>query len=154
MQNKNSKIVVWVLVIIIAVGAWYFLANKKSVTNEPVVSLEILGNKDDLVSISIVPGATIHEGDIITGSLKNNYFFEANARGDLLNANKDHMTGFPITATSDWMTTEPVNFSFTVSYSVDDTPITKGPGYLEISNDNPSGDPANDKHILIPVVIQ
>ena len=54
------------------------------------------------------------------------------------------------TATSAWMTIDPVTFNTTIDF----TGLVAGPGYIELHNDNASGFPENDKSILIPVVIQ
>ncbi len=154
-KNSIMKIILAIAAIVVA-GFVVFGSKVNAPTGDNVVPpvLQISGNASDLVSISIKPGDAVNEGEVITGSLKGNYFFEANARGMLLDKDKNSMTQFPITATSDWMMEGAVDFKMTVSYVVDDAPITKGPGYLRIANDNPSGDPIRDKFIDIPVNFQ
>ncbi len=113
-------------------------------------NLEITGNKDDLVSLSVKPGDTIKGKITVTGSVKGAYFFEANAGMQLLDANKVVLKSGNITATSDWMTSDPVSFTGTI----DATGIPSGSGYLRIKNDNPSDLPQNDKYIDIPIFYQ
>ena len=113
-------------------------------------NLEITGNKDDLVSLSVKPGDTISGKITVTGSVKNAYFFEANAGMQLLDANKVILKNGNITATSDWMTSAPVSFTGTI----DATGIPSGSGYLRIKNDNPSDLRQNDKYIDIPILYQ
>jgi hypothetical protein len=110
----------------------------------------ISGDTANLVRISIQPGDAVTNGQTITGAVKGSYFFEANAVGKLLNANKNTLKQFPITATGNWQTADAVNFSFVL----DTNGLPKGTGFIRIQNDNPSGDPARDKYIDIPVVFQ
>ena len=151
---KDTKtIVLAVLVLAVLSAGVYFLAEKGNTpVSEPVPTEQtsvISGDTGNLVSLSVSAGQTLSGSVVITGALKGAYFFEANARGMLLDATKTIVQQFPIGATSeDWMTIEAVPFSATVDVS----PVLKGPGYLRIANDNPSGDPVNDRFIDVPVV--
>jgi hypothetical protein len=107
-----------------------------------------IGDVENLVQVSVVPGSVLSGEQTVTGVLTGAYFFEANARGSLVGADGTVFTEFPITATSDWMTAEEV--SFTTTFSTANT--TAGPGYLRIANDNASGDPQFDRYIDIPVI--
>ncbi len=141
------------IVIIALLGGVFFISKKPATPNVPVPAIS--GDTIDLVSLSIKPGDVVTEGEVITGTLKGNYFFEATARAGILDKDKNWMTGFPIQATSDWMTEGSVDFKMVVSYAVDDTPVNiGGPGYLRIMNDNPSGERARDKFIDIPVIFK
>jgi len=53
-------------------------------------------------------------------------------------------------ATTEWMTSGPVDFEGNLDF----TGLPKGLAYVEIHNDNASGEPQYDKSILIPVIIQ
>jgi hypothetical protein len=117
--------------------------------NDPSI-LQISGNKDDLVSLSIGPGSIVNGKITITGSIKGAYFFEANAVMQLLDANKVVLKSGNITATSNWMTSDPVSFTGTI----DATGIPSGAGYLRIKNDNPSDLPQNDKYIDVSIFYQ
>src|SRR5690606_26214123 len=136
-----------VFVLIIAVLAVLYVVYKpeaQAPTDSIMPAME--GQVEDLVDISIEPGATVSSGQTITGTLKNGYFFEANAVGFLVDTSKNVLDQFPIAATSDWMTADGVSFEFTLDY----TDIS-GPGYIRIHNDNASGDPMYDKYVDIPV---
>lgn len=110
----------------------------------------VLGNKDDLVSLSVAPGAAVSGKMTVTGSVKNNYFFEGNIPVHVLDAAKNHVLETHGTSTTDWMTSGPVSFSAVIDF----TTLPKGPGYIELHNDNPSGDPTKEKTIDIPIVIK
>lgn len=155
MKNTQSKIIVGLLVFVaVAVLIGIFMQrspdtdvqNSSNGTTTPLYS----GDTANLVSVSLVPGQTVSGMLTVTGSIKGAYFFEANAVGQVLDANKNVLKSFPLTATSDWMTAEPVSFSGTVDLSG----VTAGKGYIRIHNDNPSGEPAHDRFIDIPVVFQ
>ena len=68
----------------------------------------------------------------------------------MLDENKNTLKTFPLTSTSDWMTTDAVSFTGTV----DLTGIRATQGYIRLGNENPSGDPSGDKYVDIPVVFQ
>ncbi len=147
-MKKAAIIIVLVLAAAAAGIGLSRLFNSSSA--EPVQTLLPGGDVANLQELSIVPGETISGAQVITGVLTGAYFFEANARGALLDADKNVLREFPVTATTDWMTSGPVSFTLTA----DVTGLPAGEGYLRIANDNPSGDPALDKHMDIPVRFQ
>lgn len=150
-MTKFGKLLLAVILVAILALIIFFLQKKPLVDESPTngVTSEILGNKDDLVHFSILPGQKVSGMVSYAGSVKNAYFFEANILINVLDANKNLLKGGYAMATTDWMTVEPVVFSG----SIDFTGLPKGPAYIEIHNDNPSGLPENDKNILIPVII-
>ncbi len=148
---KNKTLVVVLVVVILGLLAYvvYKKPAMAPVDNTPVVTNPVItGDTANLASISITPGQVVANNQVINGQMKGSYFFEANMVGMLLDANKNVLKQFPITATSDWMTSDPVSFSFKLNL----TGIPTGPGYIRLHNDNPSGLPANDKYVDIPVV--
>lgn len=120
--------------------------NKVGTTPAPAIS----GDTGNFVSFSIAPGAKVSGKMTATGSVKGAYFFEANLVMQILDANKNVLRSFPGSATTDWMTSEPVSFTTDLDF----TGLAKGPGYIRIHNDNPSGLPENDRSIDIPVTIE
>ncbi len=86
----------------------------------------------------------------VTGAIKGAYFFEANVLLNILDKDKNLLRASHGNATTDWMTAEPVSFEGTLDF----TGLPLGPAYIEIHNDNASGEPQYDKSILIPVIIQ
>lgn len=110
----------------------------------------IEGRKDDLVTFSIWPGSVVSGVKSYRGTVKGAYFFEANIRINVLSANKQLLKAGNAVATTDWMTTGPVDFEGNIDF----TGLAKGSAYIEIHNDNPSDLPENDKSILIPIIIK
>jgi hypothetical protein len=110
----------------------------------------LFGTAGDLVLFTIPRDSKVGGRIEATGILKGGYFFEGNAVGSLLSENKSVLKTFPITATGEWMTIDGVPFEM----SVDAYDILPGKGFIRIANDNPSGDPENDKYIDVPVVFE
>lgn len=153
MGNKNSKInAILLIVILILLIATIFLVTKKA--DAPVIDnnadIGILGNGNDLVFLSILPGAKVSGILNLTGEVKGGYFFEANILVNVLDKNKNVLRQGHGTATMNWMTSGPVSFTAQIDF----IGLTSQPGYLEIHNDNASGLPENDKSILIPIIIE
>ncbi len=125
--------------------------NEKTQKFESVTVLPMItGDTKNLVSFSIAPGATVSGKITATGSIKGGYFSEANMGVNILDANKATLKQGNGTATSNWMTSDPVSFTTKLDF----TGIPAGSGYIRIKNSNPSGDPINDKYIDIPVVFK
>lgn len=83
----------------------------------------------------------------ITGQARGNWYFEASFPIKLLDANGVTLGTTIGQATTDWMTTDFVPFTATLTYSLP----TTATGTLILQKDNPSGEPANDASITIPV---
>lgn len=155
-MTKFGKILFGVgVVVVLGIGLYVLQKQPEALAPEPEpveeVSLEILGNKDDLVYLSIVPGAKMPQQVIsYRGSIKNAYFFEANILINILDINKNVLNSSNAMATTDWMTIEPVEFEGNIDFAG----LPSGPAYFEIHNDNASGLPENDKSVLIPIVIE
>ena len=116
----------------------------------PQIKDGIIGNKDDLVSFSMLPYAKVHGVVSYRGSIKGGYFFEGNILVGIAGVDKKIIFQSNAKATTDWTTTGPVNFEGNIDFGK----APKGPAYLEIHNDNASGLPANDKIVLIPITIE
>jgi len=158
MQNKTNTTLLVLIVILLAVGVW-FLANGRNTqkivdpNNTPPAVLEpsVIGpDAKDLVSFSVKAGETVFGKVKATGVVKGGYFFEANIVVNILDANKKLLNAGNGMSTADWMNAGPIPFLTNLDF----TGLPAGPGYIEIKNDNASGDPSYDKQILIPIVIQ
>ena len=158
-ENKKSRmymlaflgIIIFAIILSIYQRVHAPAENKNDVQKENVgLNTGILGNENDLVLLSIVPNAKLSGMTIITGEVKGGYFFERNILVNILDKDKKVLRNGYGTATTDWMTAEPVSFTSAVDF----TGLTAGPAYLEIKNDNPSGDSTKDKSILIPIIIE
>jgi len=165
--GSKLNTVLLLILILLVVGAIYIMFQNKETylgafeeqigqsPKEPLPSSdpryrEISGNREDLDYFSISPGAEVHGLLKYAGSIKGGYFFEGNILVNVLNTNKNIIFQSNATATTDWMTAEPVSFEGSIDFST----LKKGEGYIEIHNDNASGLPENDKFILIPIIIQ
>lgn len=112
---------------------------------------DILGNKEDLEYFSIWPWTSLGAEPVIyAGTVKGGYFFEGNIIVNILDQEKKLLKSGHATATTNWMTSEPVGFEG----ELDLVGLPSGGVYyIEIHNDNASGLPENDKSILIPIII-
>ena len=160
MQDNKSKLNIVLAVLIVLLLAVLIFRTKDSavapVENpnnvEPVgqpVGIEVLGMKDDLMYSSIKAGDTVSGNTSFSASVKGGYFFEANIVVNILDANKNVLKKGNAMAIGEWMKSGPVPFEMELDF----TNLKKGPGYIQIKNDNASGLPENDKEILIPVLI-
>lgn len=139
------------LVLFLLVLFFIIFNNREKELQEEIdnASVEILGNKDDLIDFSIKPLDNMKGEIIATGSVSGGYFFEGNILVNILDKNKKVLRNSYGTAKTDWMTSDPVGFD--AFLNLNDLP--KGLGYIEIHNDNASGLSENDKSILIPIII-
>jgi hypothetical protein len=83
----------------------------------------------------------------VVGEAPGNWFFEASLPVKLLDADGEQIAVVPAQAEGDWMTTDYVPFKTNLIFN----PATSTTGTLIIANDNPSGLPANDRQIAIPI---
>lgn len=96
---------------------------------------------------SPLPNTKIKSPLEITGSARGTWFFEASFPVVLIDSNGKTITQSPAKAKGEWMTTEFVPFTDTLTWSKN----TATSGTLILKRDNPSGLPENDKEIRIPV---
>jgi hypothetical protein len=157
--SKLNTVLLFVLIILMVIAIRMMLQNKElylpilgqnQEQKIDTVVFQISGNKDDLVSFSILPNSKVHGVVSYRGVVKGGYFFEGNILINILDINKNSLKKSHADATTDWMTAGPVNFEGNIDFSL----LQKGPAYLEIHNDNASGLPENDKSIFIPIIIE
>src|SRR3990167_7675159 len=88
MQNNLTKIVIGLLaVVIIFLGYLSFSKNKDLINN---TNLDLIsGNKEDLLSFSIIPEQKVFGKMLVTGSIQGGYFFEGNLPVTILDSNKN-----------------------------------------------------------------
>lgn len=159
-MTKTGKIILLAIIALAIIGGVFFfgrdLDNQAQVVEEslPVYQFEneILGQKEDLLNFTILPGAKIAKENInFNGTIKGAWFFEGNILINILDQDKNPVLNSYATATTDWMTVEPVDFAG----NIDLTNLGSGNFYLEIRNDNPAGpDEGVNKFIQIPIVIE
>lgn len=151
-RGSIVPILLAIIVFLIIAGGLYFYTHNK--VEAPIVvdgdkgSLEATGNKDDLVSFSVGTGDEVSGILNLSGAVKGGYFFEGNILISLLDSKYNVLKSGFGTATTNWMTADPVSFTS----SIDSTGLN-GYGYILIQNDDPSdGEGGPAKKILIPVI--
>ncbi len=158
-MTKFGKLVFTLILVAVLSVVVFFLQRKPIVVDDtsiptqntaPNAQNSVLGNKDELISFSILPNTKVHGILSYRGAIKGGYFFEGNILINILDANKNLLKASNGIATTDWMTAGPVDFEGNIDFTL----FPKGPAYFEIHNDNASGLPENDKSILIPIVIE
>ena len=105
---------------------------------------------NDLVSFSIANNSSVHGILSFNGVVQGGYFSEGSMPINVLDFNKNLLKNSNVMTKSDWMTSGPVNFEGKIDFSG----LPKGPAFIELKKDNPSGLPEYDKSILIPIIIQ
>lgn len=92
--------------------------------------------------------ATVTSPITITGQARGGWYFEASAPVKLLNSAGSVIAQGFVTAQGDWMTSDFVPFSGSLSFPAQPSGSV---GTLVLNNDNPSGEAANLKTLNIPV---
>jgi hypothetical protein len=103
----------------------------------------------DMIQVSSpAPNAQVSKSQpfVVTGRATGPWYFEASFPVKLLDSNGNILAEAPAQAQGDWMTMNFVPFIATLNFTTMDTS-----GTLVLRNDNPSGEPVNDKSISIPV---
>lgn len=150
-SQGSIAVVVVILAIVGIIGAlvWY-LSHEPMPAPTPQIHAAGKASTTDLVSFSIHPGETVSGVMSATGSIKGAYFFEGNILVNIVDANEVILRAGHGTATTDWMTNEPVSFSTDLDF----TGLLPGAAFIAIQNDNPSDMRENDKILYIPIVIR
>ncbi len=108
--------------------------------------------KDSLVHVATpAPGDTVSSPLALRGEARGTWFFEASFPVRLLDADGRELTVTYATAGGEWMTTEFVPFSSTVTFA---SPAAGSAGTLVLAKDNPSGEPEFDDERRIPIVFR
>lgn len=167
---KNTILIIGLVVIIL--GAWLLIRkpdNSVSLTPTATSTLTDINNEDiqnpnasgtdatstaeSMITINS-PKANSTNGSPITlsGSARGNWFFEAVAPVRITDKSGNTLGQGLITATGEWMTTEFVPFTGSLTYTLP-TGATTTEGFVVFMNDNPSGDPSRDLTVRVPVVL-
>lgn len=104
--------------------------------------------KENLIRVTSVSSNQIVTSPLtVEGTARGYWYFEASFPVELLDGNGKRLAQGPATARTDWMTTEFVPFSITLTFAQP----TTATGTLILHKDNPSGLPENDDELRIPV---
>jgi len=127
--------------IIIALGVYWALGGSGA-ENEPVVLNENIMVDEPALN------ATVTNPLMVSGEARGTWFFEASFPVKLLNASSVEIASGVAGTTSDWMTTDFVPFTATLTFP----PQPAGSsGTLVLIKDNPSGEPIYDDSYSVPV---
>jgi len=121
-------------------------------TSQEVAAIEAKNN--EIRVNSLTAGDTISSPLIVAGEARGAWFFEASMPVTLLNRNGQTIARGVAQATADWMTEEFVPFTTEINFKspyMSGDPLFLSHGTVVIRKDNPSGDPANDDSLRIPV---
>lgn len=164
MKNNTKIISLIILIIIIALVVLF----KYKKTEAPTADLSNVSetqtpgksippppakvSSDDIVIDSPVSGGVVSSGTVhVSGRARGTWYFEASAPFEIQDSNKKVIAHGHVTAQGDWMTTNIVPFTGEVAFTIP-TGVTSG--YIVFRNDNPSGDPAKDKQVSVPVMFK
>lgn len=105
----------------------------------------------DIVVDTPTDGQTISSPLAITGRAKGNWFFEGTFPVALTNLDGSIVATGVVHAQGDWMTADFVPFAGSLTFVAPQPSNGSSSGFLVFKNDNPSGDSAFDKTLLIKV---
>lgn len=136
-MNMKIYLSLIILAVVLFAGGTYFYqtnSNKETVADKIQVTTP-------------VPNALVRSPLIVSGKARGTWYFEASFPVKIFDANQKELGIVPATAKNDWQTTEFVPFEATLIFQ---TPTTET-GTLVFQKDNPSGLPANDDFLSIPI---
>lgn len=147
-----NKIFLGVIFILVIAGGTYFILRKPSV---PVKEPTVQDSHFDLIRVESLTARDLVASPLtVTGRARGNWYFEASfpvklldADGNVLVEHYAQAQGDPVTGEVNWMTTDFVSFSATLTFTM---PATET-GTLILQKDNPSGEPQFDDSLSIPV---
>jgi len=145
-----KNIIITIIAFTVIAGAIVFFNNKEKADKVfPSVQVATEVQYKDLVHVNVpLPGAKVGSPFTITGRARGNWYFEASFPVRLFDANGNELALKPAQAQGDWMTTEYVPFSVTLTFVKPTTPT----GTLILQKDNPSGESQFDDSVSIPVI--
>lgn len=148
-MTKTFYALTSIFVLALIGGALLFIMPAPAETPEPVVEQPYA----DLITVDAPqPNAQVGLTTLTaTGKARGYWYFEASFPVALRDQSGATIAQAPAQAQGEWMTEEFVPFSVTLTYPPQPAGST---GTLVLRNDNPSGEPANDKQIEVPVVFQ
>ena len=112
---------------------------------------ENIGNELEMIDEIMVtnprPNQPIKNPTTIQGRARGSWFFEGRLSAELADDNNKQLGSIVLVAEGEWMTDEFVQFKGDLTYIKPES----GKGTLFIHKENPSGQPENDKKLIIPV---
>lgn len=138
-----------VVIVLLGAGVWLALKPVPIVESLPPKVTYVNANEDMIRVIAPHPGESVDGTFTVLGQARGNWYFEANFPVEVVGENGARLVQVPVPAQGDWMTTEFVPFSVSIT-----VPNYTGPATLILRNDNASGLPEHDRSVSIPIVIK
>ncbi|AKM84615.1 TPA: hypothetical protein DHW58_02630 [Patescibacteria group bacterium] len=138
------KTAIWILVLAVVVVGGAYLVDRSQQPAQP--------NEQSLISVQVdqpAPNATVVSPLAVSGQAVGGWYFEASFPVELLNSSNQVIATTTAQAQSDWMTTNLVPFTATLTFPAQ---TTGSSGTLVLRKDNPSGEPQNDDSFSVPIV--
>lgn len=154
-----KTILVIIVVLLVGFGLYYFtmgkgnpsqVYNTPSTYTTPATSTTTVptSTSTEMVRVSEpLDNALVKSPVVVKGTARGNWYFEASFPIKVLDGNGKVLGTAPAQAQGDWMTTNFVPFSLSLPFASS----TTATGTIVLQKDNPSGLPANDAEIRIPV---
>ncbi|MGE5541115.1 MAG: Gmad2 immunoglobulin-like domain-containing protein [Bacillota bacterium] len=156
-MTRFGMLVVLGAIVLVGLIGWYAfgrtgtqVAPAEQATTTPTTSVTPPqpASKDDLIVVDApLPNAVVGSPLTVTGKARGSWYFEAQFPVKLYDATGKLIASAPAHASGDWMTTEYVPFSVTLTFASSNTST----GKLVLEKDNPSGLPQNANSLEIPV---
>ncbi|MES2203304.1 MAG: Gmad2 immunoglobulin-like domain-containing protein [Patescibacteria group bacterium] len=144
--------IVSVLIIVAAVALFVVPAKAPPLTDTtPTATTTAKAEFADQLTLDTpLPGESISSPLTISGQARGTWFFEASAPFELKDATGKVIAQGTLRA-DNWMTEDFTPFSATIAFPAQPA---GSKGTLILKNDNPSGDPARDKVLEVPVTFK
>lgn len=156
-MKKWYYIIAGIAVVAIVAILVVFVMRKNA--TDPIVSNHGAIETDDLIHVTFPrPGEPISSPVTLTGEARGNWYFEASFPVILVNWDGLIIAEGHADAQGDWMTTDFVPFKATLTFVrpfINESNASYASrGAVIFKNDNPSGDPARDAALEVPIVFR
>ena len=150
-----KHIISWfVIIAVIIAGVWFFWTERTMAPGTDTIPAEKLSPSMAADPSQIIEVTTPLQNALITGPLtitgraRGPWYFEASFPIELQDNNGALITMTTAQAQGDWMTENWVPFTATLAFPAQPSGSL---GKIVLKRDNPSGEPANDMSIVIPI---
>lgn len=149
-MNKTIAWVVGIIIILIIVALG--VASYLSWQNQNAPAANVTGtlgtSTDDLIHVTVPLANVLVQSPLtVSGEARGNWYFEGSFPVKILDANGEVLGQVPAQAQGEWTTGDFVPFKATLQFT---SPTTET-GTVVFQRDNPSGLPANDASVSVPV---
>ena len=155
-MKQASSLIPIVIGVVAAFAVVTYLKNQQEAPNpEPTATASPTAtstsssplNEQGVQVASPLPNALIESPLTVTGTATGDWFFEGQFPLCILDGSNTEIACGQAHAQGEWMTTDSIPFTATFTFA---TPTTDT-GKLVLKKDNPSGLPANDKSVSLPI---